>query len=203
MSFYLYQDKSTFFHKLDSRIKLAILFASFFVFVALDDISYLLIFLGVVLIQGLISKVLGNLKRIWFILFMTGFFSMVLWSLTAADPLYGAIVALKVDGMIIAGLFFLSTTRNEEIFLGLIRLKVPYRVAFVFQMSLRLIPTFMGTVRTVVEAQKSRGLDLETGSPIARLKKHIPLLAPIFLLTIRNSDQLAMALESKGWGKTV
>jgi energy-coupling factor transport system permease protein len=113
---------------------------------------------------------------------------------------FGVVAALKIDGMIISGLVFLSTTRIEEIILGLIRLRVPYQAAFAFSLGIRMVPTIIGTAVTVIEAQRSRGLDLESGGLLARLRNHVPLLVPIFLQTLRSTDQLAKALESRGFG---
>jgi energy-coupling factor transport system permease protein len=63
-----------------------------------------------------------------------------------------------------------------------------------------MVPTIIGTAITVTEAQRSRGLDTESGGPLARLRTYIPLLVPIFLHTLRNTDQLAKALEARGFG---
>jgi energy-coupling factor transport system permease protein len=63
-----------------------------------------------------------------------------------------------------------------------------------------MVPTIIGTAVTVTEAQRSRGLDTESGGPLARLRTYTPLLVPIFLHTLRNTDQLAKALESRGFG---
>lgn len=113
---------------------------------------------------------------------------------------YGLAVALKLDSMIVAGMIFLSTTRNEEISSGVIRLGIPYQVSFSLSLALRMIPTLIETATTVMEAQRSRGLDLHSGNILTRIKKYIPLLAPIFLTTIRTSNQFAMALEARGFG---
>jgi len=51
----------------------------------------------------------------------------------------------------------------------------------------------------VVEAQRSRGLDLESGFPLSRLLRHIPLLIPVIVSAIRSIDLMAMALESRGF----
>ena len=83
--------------------------------------------------------------------------------------------------------------------MALVGLRVPHAAAFAFATALRLVPTIMGTAGQVVEAQRSRGLDLEAGGPIRRLRTYFPLLGPIFLTTLRNADMLAMALESKGF----
>jgi len=102
--------------------------------------------------------------------------------------------------MIIAGMIFLSSTKMEEISAGLVKLKIPYRAAFAFSTALRLVPMIVATSSIIIQAQKSRGLDLESGSLIARAKKYIPLLIPVFISVIRGTNVFAMALESKGFG---
>jgi energy-coupling factor transport system permease protein len=108
--------------------------------------------------------------------------------------------AIKIDAMIVSGLVFLSATRTEEIVLGLIRLRVPFGAAFAFSLAVRMVPTIIGTAVVVTEAQRSRGLDLSGGSILRRARNTIPLLVPIFLHTLRGTDQLAKALESRGFG---
>jgi energy-coupling factor transport system permease protein len=102
--------------------------------------------------------------------------------------------------MISTGMILISTTRNEELVLGMIRMGVPYRVGFAISTSLRLVPTIASSTVTISQAQRSRGLDLDSGGPITRLRKFLPLLVPVFISTIRNTNIFAMALESKGFG---
>jgi energy-coupling factor transport system permease protein len=212
MNLFLYLDKDTAIHRLDPRTKLALLLGSFIAAVLFQRPGPLLALLLILLVYGAFGRSLGNLRRIWFLLLGIAIFSIASWSAFArgTTPLfwrvtreslaYGVGAAIKIDGMIISGLIFLSTTRIEEIVLGLTRLRVPYRAAFAFSLGIRMVPTIIGTATTVMEAQRSRGLDLESGGPIARLRKYIPLLVPIFLHTLRNTDQLAKALESRGFG---
>jgi energy-coupling factor transport system permease protein len=102
--------------------------------------------------------------------------------------------------MISTGMILISTTRNEELVLGMIRLGLPYRVGFAISTSLRLVPTIASSTMTISQAQRSRGLDLDSGNLIDRIKKFLPLLVPVFISTIRNTNIFAMALESKGFG---
>ena len=97
-------------------------------------------------------------------------------------------------------MIFLSTTRNEEIATGLARLGIPYRFAFAVSTALRLVPTIAATGSTISQAQRSRGLDLESGNVIERIRKYMPLLIPVFVSTIRSTNVFSMALESKGFG---
>jgi len=111
--------------------------------------------------------------------------------------LYGIAMGLRLATFVGVGLIFLSTTRNEELTNGLIRLGLPYPVAFALSTALRLVPTFAGAGVTIIQAQVSRGLDLESGNIVKRVGKFIPQAVPLFIYAIRHTNLLAMALESK------
>jgi energy-coupling factor transport system permease protein len=212
MNLFLYLDTDSPIHRLDPRTKICLLLGSFVAAVLFFRPGPLAALLAVLLLYGAAGRALGNLRRIWVLLISIAIVSILSWSIftRGTTPLwwrvtweglrYGIGAAIKIDSMIISGLIFLSTTRTEEIVLGLIRLRVPYQAAFAFSLAIRMVPTIIGTAVTVTEAQRSRGLDLESGGPLSRLRKHVPLLVPIFLQTLRNTDQLARALESRGFG---
>jgi len=212
MNLFLYLDRDSPVHRLDPRTKLFLMLGSFAVAVLFFAPTPLLLLLGVLLVYGAVGRALGNLRRVWVLLLSIAAVSIVSWSIFAGGgtPLvwratregfiYGIGAAVKIVGMIISGLVFLSTTKTEEIVLGLIRLRVPFQAAFAFSLAIRMVPTIIGTAVTVTEAQRSRGLDTESGGPLKRLKTYVPLLVPIFLHTLRNTDQLAKALESRGFG---
>jgi energy-coupling factor transport system permease protein len=108
-------------------------------------------------------------------------------------------MGLRLSTFVGISLIFLSTTRNEELTNGLIRLGIPYPLAFAFSTALRLVPTFVGAGATIIQAQVSRGLDLESGSIFKRMGKFIPQAVPLFIYAIHYTNTLAMALESKGF----
>jgi len=208
----LYLDRDTWVHRLDPRTKIFLLLGSFVLaFVFLNPL-YELAVLAVVLFFGYLAQSLVNLKRIWFILVAIAIVSAVLWSIFGSGRtplflfverealLYGLGIALRVVITIIAGMIFLSTTRNEEVAIGLVRLGIPYRFAFAVSTALRLVPTVVATGLTIGQAQRSRGLDLESGNIIQRIRKHLPLLVPVFITTVRSTNVFSMALESKGFG---
>jgi len=51
----------------------------------------------------------------------------------------------------------------------------------------------------VVDAQRSRGLELDKGNLLRRIRNYIPILIPLLLIAIRRSLELAEALESRGF----
>jgi energy-coupling factor transport system permease protein len=212
MNPYLYLDRDTFVHRLDPRTKMFLLIGIFALAFLFLNPLYQLAVLTVVLLFGYVAESLVNLKRIWFILVMITAVTILLWSVFANGEtplflfveleaiLYGFGIAIRVDVPIIAGMIFLSTTRNEEITTGLVKLGLPYRFAFAVSTALRLVPTIAATGVTIGQAQRSRGLDLDSGNIIQRIRKHAPLLVPVFVSTIRSTNVFSMALESKGFG---
>jgi energy-coupling factor transport system permease protein len=211
MSFYLYLDRETPVHGLDPRTKLFILLSSFIVASTQQHPLSAMVVAMTILAHALLSGSLANIRRIAGLLTAIGILTVLLWSIQAkgvrplfwkfqVEPvLYGISTAIKIDSMIVAGMIFLSTTKNEEVAIGLVKLGLPYSFTFAFCTALRLAPTVMGSARMVAQAQKSRGLDLHEGGLLSRMKKYIPLLVPIFLTTLRYTNQLSMALESKGF----
>lgn len=209
---FLYLDRDTWVHRLDPRTKMFLLIGAFVLAFLFVNPLFGLAVLAIVLIFGATAKALINLKRIWFILFMIAVMTAILWSVFGSGEtplflfverealLYGAGAALRIDIMIVAGMIFLSTTRNEEIATGLVKLGIPYRFAFAVSTALRLVPTIAATGSTIGQAQRSRGLDLESGNIIQRVRKNTPLLIPVFVSTIRSTNVFSMALESKGFG---
>ncbi len=208
----LYLDRDTWVHRLDPRTKMFLLLGMFVLpFVFLNPL-YEVAVLALVLLFGYSAKVLVNLRRIWFILVVIAIFTIVLWSIFGAGQtplflfverealLYGVAIAIRIDTTIIAGMIFLSTTRNEEVAIGLVRLGIPYRFAFAVSTALRLVPMIVTTGLTIGQAQRSRGLDLESGNIVERIRKHLPLLVPVFVSTVRSTNVFSMALESKGFG---
>jgi energy-coupling factor transport system permease protein len=209
---FLYLDRDTWVHRLDPRTKMLLLVGAFVLAFLFVNPLYGLAVLALVVLFGAAAKSLINLKRVRFILIMIGLVTVVLWSIFAQGQtplflfvereslLYGIGVALRIDATIVAGMIFLSTTRNEEIATGLVRLGLPYRFAFAVSTALRLVPTIAATGSTISQAQRSRGLDLESGNIFQRVRKNTPLLIPVFVSTIRSTNVFSMALESKGFG---
>ncbi|RMF95174.1 MAG: energy-coupling factor transporter transmembrane protein EcfT [Candidatus Schekmanbacteria bacterium] len=211
MDYFLYKDSGSPIHKLDPRTKIFVLISSFILSLLFQNPIYNATILFLILIYGLIGKALVNIKVIWKLIVIISILSIIIWTfsidgetkifwnISKESILYGISAALKINSMIIAGIIFLTTTRNEDLSLGLIKLGIPYRVGFALSTALRLVPTFIGTAITVIQAQKARGFDPFTGNIIERIKKFVPLLGPVFLLTLRSADTLSLALESRGF----
>jgi energy-coupling factor transport system permease protein len=215
MNIFLYLDKDTWIHRLDPRTKMISLLIVFIICLCFNHPLYMgVISLGVMLI-AIYAKAVLNFWRLRLILTLLILFSTVMWPFFAKGMtplwswgplhmsqeslLYGTAMGLRLATFVGSGLIFLSTTRNEELTNGLIRMGVPYPIAFALSTALRLVPTFAGVGATIIQAQIARGLDLESGSILSRIGKFIPQAVPLFIYAIRHTNLLAMALESKGF----
>ena len=90
------------------------------------------------------------------------------------------------------------TTGLERLLSPLAKLKVPVSVfAMMMTLALRFVPTLIEETDRIMNAQKSRGANLETGSLFQRMKAFVPVLVPLFVSAFRRAAELAYAMESR------
>lgn len=212
MNLYLYLDRDTFLHRLDPRSKLGLLTALFILAFVFDAPIYSACVLGFVFFVVTLAKAWKNVKAMLPLLLIIAVVTVILFSITSPGDttlfwivkkeglLYGVTVALRLIALIVSGLVFLSTTTNEEVAIGLVKVGFPYRFSFSISTALRLVPTIIGTAMTIIQAQRSRGHDIDSGNIIQRVRKFAPIVIPVFISTIRSTQVFAMALESKAFG---
>lgn len=79
-------------------------------------------------------------------------------------------------------------------------------IAMMMTIALRFIPTLIDEVDRIMNAQKARGADLETGGLIKRAKALVPVFVPLLLSAFRRADDLAYAMDCRcyqgGAGRT-
>jgi energy-coupling factor transport system permease protein len=51
-----------------------------------------------------------------------------------------------------------------------------------------------------VQAQSLRGYDFNRGGPIERVRRYVPVMIPVFMGALRKANNMAMALEARGFG---
>ncbi|MEM4701583.1 MAG: energy-coupling factor transporter transmembrane component T [Candidatus Bathyarchaeia archaeon] len=96
-------------------------------------------------------------------------------------------------------IFFL-TTSPDHLGLALEQSQVPDEFCFAFTTAVRFVPVLAEEAQTIMDAQKARGLELEKGNFLKRIRNYIPILIPLIVSAIRRSLELADAMESRAWG---
>lgn len=125
---------------------------------------------------------------------------LVLGPLTVSEQsaLYGVAMGCRIVALLVFGLVFVTTTRPEDFTFALRKLGLPVGISVALSLSFRLLPSFLATVQTVKDAQRARGLDLNSGGPLTRLRRYLSLAAPVFGYALRQADNLSRALEARG-----
>lgn len=211
-------------HRLDPRTKILIIFFYvIFVFFANNVYSYSLLTLFVaitVLITFIpIRFIIKGLTPIWFLIVFTFLLHLFL---TKEGPVAFEVFSFKFhQGGIIMGLVIslrfmllifmtslltLTTTpieitdAIESLLKPFKKLKFPvHELALMMSISLRFIPTLMEETDKISKAQASRGVDFRTGKVKDRIKAIIPLLVPLFVSAFKRAEELAMAMEARGY----
>ncbi len=211
-------------HNLNPRFKILTLLALLALLFALQTYSGLLGLFFVIALAFAIARipvryVLKGLRPIIYIIifaliiyfFFTkgGVVLLRIGSLTVESEgvRQGLFVITRLVILIMASLLVTLTTTPLTLTHGMEYFMKPFRliglptseVAMVMAISLRFIPTLLEESRRLMRAQVSRGADFETGSIFKRAKNLVPLIVPLFVSAFRRADELALAMEARGY----
>ncbi len=79
-------------------------------------------------------------------------------------------------------------------------IKVPVgEIAMMISLVLRFIPTLLEETSKIIKAQASRGADFNEATFRQKMKQIISLLVPMFVVSFKRADDLANAMESRGY----
>jgi energy-coupling factor transport system permease protein len=133
---------------------------------------------------------------------VTRFFFSSGYVLTAGDVESAFALTLRFVVLVESFSVFFLTTSPDHLGLALELTRVPYEFAFAFTTAVRFVPVLAEEAQTIMDAQKARGLELEKGNIMKRIRNYIPVLIPLIVSAIRRSLELAEAMESRAWGAT-
>ncbi|RHW36279.1 energy-coupling factor transporter transmembrane protein EcfT [Lysinibacillus yapensis] len=224
MIFGRYIPGDSFVHLLDPRSKLIFVFAFIVVvFLANNAITYGLL-LAFTLLVILTSRIrlyflINGLKPIMILLVFT-FLIHILFTREGDVVLDLGFLKVYEEGLrqgIFISIRFLvlvfmtsiltlttspiSITDGIEVLLNpLKKVKLPvHELALMMSIALRFIPTLMDETDKIMKAQMARGSDLSAGSLKERLKAVVPLLVPLFVSAFKRAEDLATAMEVRGY----
>lgn len=88
----------------------------------------------------------------------------------------------------------------ESLMNPLKRFKFPvHELALMMSISLRFIPTLMDETDKIMKAQMARGVEFSSGPIKDRIKAIVPLLIPLFVSSFKRAEELATAMEARGY----
>ncbi len=211
-------------HRLDPRIKLlAVIMYIVVIFFIQKFIGFavILLFLLTVIFMSRVPffKVLRSIKAVIFLVIFTVIMSVLFYSSKNAAPLWqwkfikiyksgllnAARMGLRLIFLVMGPAVLTLTTTPVELTDGLESLLKPlaliklpiHELAIIMSIALRLIPTLSEETEKIMNAQKARCADFDTGNIFKRAKALIPVLIPLFVSSFRRADELADAMDSR------
>ncbi len=211
-------------HRLDPRSKLIIIFLFVcIIFLANNVLTYVLIgfytFFMLRLSRIPFRFLYAGLKPVlWLVLFtllLQVFFTKEGNLLYEIGPLkiyeegvrQGIFISMRFFFLVLMTSLLTLTTTPIEITDGLETLLHPlkkvrfpvHEMALMMSISLRFIPTLMQETDKIMKAQIARGVEFSSGPIRERIKAVIPLLIPLFVSSFKRAEELAIAMEARGY----
>jgi energy-coupling factor transport system permease protein len=211
-------------HALDPRAKIlatAVLVVGLFL---VDSVSGFLIFMAAVVLLVAMSRVplgtfLSLLRPVAFIVALTVLFqvffsregrTLLEWGFLEVHEgglRMGLFLGLRILLLVsVAGLLMATTVPValadgiEDLLSPLKRLRFPaHEVAMMMTIALRFIPTLHEEAQKIARAQAARGADFAEGGILRRVQAMLPVLVPLTIGAFRRADELAEAMESRGY----
>lgn len=211
-------------HRLDPRAKiLAVVLLAGGIFLVGAIAGLLAVGAGVAVLVAVgripLSGFLRMLRPVALIVVLTALFQILfvregeqllnLWVLNVySEGLRLAVfLALRILVLIAAAALLTATTSPlsltdgiEDLLSPLKRLRFPsHEVAMMMTISLRFIPALYEEAQKITGAQKARGADFASGGLVSRVRALLPVLIPLTVGAFARADELAEAMESRGY----
>ena len=209
-------------HKFDPRLKLVLTIAYIILLFAASNplgLALSILFLvGMYAVAKIPFKlILKSLKPILPIVVFTAVLNLFFVSGEGEPLVHIGFLTVYAEGVkyailmarvmaLIAGTSLLTYTTSpivltdaiEQLLKPLGKIHFPvHELAMMMSIALRFIPTLIEETDKIMNAQKARGAQLDTGKMTERIKALVPVLIPLFISAFRRADELAMAMECR------
>ena len=112
---------------------------------------------------------------------------------------YGWAAIFKMLVLVMVVPLGIFTTEVNNMIVGMVRARVPYKLVFIFSSTLRFFPLLFEELQTIIEAQRLRGLAMEDMGPLKRVRVYGKVAVPLILGAMVKSQQLEVVLQSKAF----
>ncbi len=222
VSFGQYYPVRSFVHNLDPRLKILFLIAyivAIFLakeFLALGICAALLVF-GVAFAHIPAGKVLRSVKGVLFLVLFTAAINVLfyrgktvywewgIFTVTFEGIMTSAFLVVRLFLLVICSSLLTYTTTPVALTDGLESLLTPlkwirfpvHELALIMSIALRFIPILADETDRIMNAQKARGAELDSGGLAKRIRAVVPVLIPLLLSAFRRADELGDAMDAR------
>ena len=222
VSFGQYYPSNSFVHKCDPRVKLLCLIA-FIVAIFLAKNFYSLgacaaVFLVIALCSGVPFKsLIRSVKGVLFLLLFTAIINLFFYQgdkillewrfirITREALYFTLFLAVRLFLLVLSSSILTLTTTPVSLTDGVESLLAPLKIirfpvhelALIMSIALRFIPILTDETSRIMNAQKARGADFESGGLIKRVKAILPILIPLLISALRRAEELGDAMDAR------
>ena len=217
-----YIPNDTFFHRLDPRCKIILLFSFMItIFIQLGIVGYIVLGL-VTLVCFILSKIkiitiIKSLKPMWFMVVFIFIVNLLvvkdgtpwrIWKITIySEAVFSTLrVAYRLILLISTSTIFTAMTKPlditiaiEDLFGFLKKVVNVHILSMVISIALRFIPTILDETYRIMRAQASRGVDFVHGKLKEKAVAITSLIIPLFISAFSRSADLADAMEARSY----
>jgi len=211
-------------HKLDPRAKImALIIMLVAIFFPAGWMGYAIIFC---VVTGVILTAKLSFKYVWMsmkpMLFMmiillivnsfaihdgVELFGIGRWGLYSEAVNQTAYIAVRLLLMVMITTCLTATTKPLDMTLGIEDLLKPFEVfhcpsheiAMLISIALRFIPDLIDETQRIMKAQESRGVDMKEGTLKEKIMAILSLIVPLFVSAFQRAEDLANAMEARGY----
>jgi energy-coupling factor transport system permease protein len=188
------------YHRLDPRVKLLLSILMFATTLLVRSVYELALVLAFMVGVAAVATVLRRVART---MVFTATFSAIIFVLNlvfTGNWVTSLLYAVRFVAIVLSTSLFFITTSPDELEQVMKTFRLPRDVVFAFVTAVRFIPVLLLDTIQIMDAQKSRGLELEKGNIVRRVRNMIPILIPLVVNSVVRSGELAEAMESRAYG---
>jgi len=223
-----YIPRDSIIHKLDPRIKLVIIVCiTLLVFIITKFLPIGILFFSLLVlwkISGIpLKRILSYLRVLVFLFLLLIIMQAVFYpgekvlleplipeavplvggkgNITLEGVLFGLLLCLRVLTLMCIFPVLLATTTLEKITLAMVKLGLPYRIAFTATTAINQLPVLQSEAGVIMDAQKLRGfMVFETGRFLSKIKALHVLVVPLVMGSMRRASMMGIAMDSRAFG---
>ena len=197
---FVFRRGNSVYHRLDPRVKLLISALMFVSTLIVRSVYELAMAIAVMVAVAAVATVL---RRAGKTMVLTASFSAIIFliNLVFTRNIESSLLyAIRFIAIVLSTSLFFITTSPDELEQVMKTFRLPRDLVFAFVTAVRFIPVMMLDTIQIMDAQKSRGLELEKGNVFRRVRNMVPVLIPLVVNSVVRSGELAEAMESRAYG---
>ena len=183
--------------RFDPRTKLALgIMAIAAVFITREPVTLIVEFIIVLIAIPLVGpgrKLYRSVRLVWSMLILVFIIGFIFFDLPTA-----LLLSIRLFTLLTVSFIFFLSIDPQEMGNALRKMGVPYEISFILTTSMRYVPMIGRKVRQISDAQQARGIDLRPR--IKNVSNFMALMMPLLFQSFILADELALAMESRGFG---